>query len=133
MFNVDFSKEVKLSTWVPKGKDTMAVALIQDNAPVKQKYTMNDLEDCPPAVKNPFTGTFDFTAQREWILSKFMNEVVPVTKAKAAERLKGNRPAMMEKPVAAAAAAPGAPAPAIAPANDISGVGSWEDEEEFDW
>jgi hypothetical protein len=79
--NIDFSKPIEFRAWKDRKSDATAFMAKQDGEKVPQKYTKDYIEsgatDCPPATENKRAGTWNFDAQREWLLENLLNNVVP--------------------------------------------------------
>lgn len=81
--NIDFTKPTEFTAWHDKVKDSTAFAAKQDGAIIRQKYTRDNLGECPPAVQNKTTKKWNFDEQRDWLLENIIENVAkrvgPVT------------------------------------------------------
>lgn len=75
--NIDYTKPVEIVAWQDK-KDhrVTAFAIKQDGKFVQWKYTRDDMGECPEA-KQLRTGKWSFDEQREWLLERIINVVIP--------------------------------------------------------
>lgn len=79
--NIDFSKPVEFIAYPDKERPTSTVLNAkQDGQIIRQKYTKDNLGDCPPAVQNKLTKKWNFDDQREWLLNNLLENVVPKIK-----------------------------------------------------
>lgn len=75
--NIDYSKPVEVVAWPDrKHEKVTAFAIKQDDKFVQWKYTKDDMGECPPAIQKK-TGKWSFDDQREWLLERVLQVVVP--------------------------------------------------------
>jgi len=76
--NIDYEKPVEFIAWQDKQDERVtAFACKQDGKFVQWKYTREDMGDCPQPVKSEITGKWSFDAQREWLLKRIIEVVIP--------------------------------------------------------
>ena len=75
--NIDYSKPVEIVAWPDRKHDRQtAFAIKQDGKFIQWKYTKEDMGECPEA-KQLRTGKWSFDKQREWLLDRIINVVIP--------------------------------------------------------
>lgn len=75
--NIDYSKPVEIVAWQDrKDPRVTAFAIKQEGKFVQWKYTRDDMGECPEA-KQLRTGKWSFDEQREWLLERIINVVIP--------------------------------------------------------
>lgn len=75
--NIDYSKPVEIIAWQDrKDPRVTAFAIKQEGKFIQWKYTKDDMGECPPA-KQLRTGKWSFDDQREWLLDRIINTVIP--------------------------------------------------------
>lgn len=73
--NIDFTQPVEFSAWFDKEGHT-AFCVRQDGGTVKWKYTKDNMGDCPEPKKSKL-GKWNFDEQREWLVDRIVNVVIP--------------------------------------------------------
>lgn len=76
--NIDFTKPVEFVAWYDRKKDATGFAAKQDGQIVRQKYTKDNMGDCPEAVESKRTGKWNFDEQREWLLDNVVMKAAEV-------------------------------------------------------
>ncbi len=81
--NIDYERPVEIVAWTDKKRDVTvgghlptAFAIKQDDKFVQWKYTREDMGDCPEA-KQTRTGKWNFDDQRDWLLERIIDVVIP--------------------------------------------------------
>lgn len=76
--NIDYKQPITFIAFPDKeDPQTTVFTAKQDGNVVRQKYTKNDPGDCPPATENKRTGKWNFDAQRDWLLDRIHEVVIP--------------------------------------------------------
>ncbi len=84
--NIDYSKPVTFEAWpdikAAKPGQQIPTAFIckQDGQYVQWKYTRDDMGACPPAVQRA-SGKWNFDDQRDWLLARIQQHVIPHVEA----------------------------------------------------
>jgi hypothetical protein len=73
--NIDFTKPVEFCAWYDRKSDGTGFCAKQDGQVVRQKYTRENLGECPPAVQNKTTKKWNFDEQRDWLLENILENV----------------------------------------------------------
>lgn len=76
--NIDFSEPVEFRAWMDAEKKT-AFAIKQHDENVPQKYTREDMGDCPEG-KQTRKG-WDYTEQEDFLHEVLMNKIIPAVEA----------------------------------------------------
>ena len=78
--NIDFTKPVEFSAWKDRATGHTAFCVRQDGETVKWKYTKDNMGECPPAKQSKL-GKWNFDDQREWLVERIVNVVIPAVDA----------------------------------------------------
>lgn len=103
--NIDFEQTVEFVAFPDKDRPTSTVlAAKQDGKIIRQKYTKNNLGDCPPAVENKRTGKWNFDEQRDWLLDNLVTRGIVTMPATEEEEEMPTHTGKPAKPAAKAKA-----------------------------
>lgn len=76
--NIDYEQPVEFSAWQDKQDERVtAFACKQNGAFVQWRYTKDNPGDCPPPKQSALTKKWNFDDQREWLLDRILNVVIP--------------------------------------------------------
>lgn len=75
--SIDYNLPIEVISW--RGKDgSTAFTIKQGDEIIRQKYTRDNLGDCPPAEYNPIIEKYDFSKQITWLINNFNEKVLPL-------------------------------------------------------
>ena len=83
--NIDFRKPVRFSAWPDRKTDSTAFNMQQDGVTIPQKYTRENMYDCPEPVQRA-SGKWDYGEQEDFLVERMMSTVIPTVEAAAALR-----------------------------------------------
>jgi hypothetical protein len=83
--NIDFRKTVRFSAWHDRKTDSTAFNVQQDGVSVPQRYTRENMGDCPEPVQRT-SGKWDYGAQEDFLAQRMLDTVIPTVEAAAALR-----------------------------------------------
>lgn len=75
--NIDVTQPVEFIAGKDKGSNATWFGAKQDGKYIRQRYTKDNLDDCPPAVQNKHTKKWDFSAQEDWLLTRLHEVIIP--------------------------------------------------------
>lgn len=83
--NIDYNKPVRISGWLDRKTDTMAMNIQQDGVTVPQKYTREDPGQMPEPIQRS-SGKWDYGAQEDFLVERLIKFVIPNVEIIAASR-----------------------------------------------
>jgi hypothetical protein len=82
--NIDFKRPVTFKAWPDSQNHKTAFGIFQRDpkdedklVKVPQKYTKENLGECPPPIKDEMTDEWDFKVQTRWLLGRMAQVVIP--------------------------------------------------------
>jgi hypothetical protein len=79
--NIEFTEPVEFRAWHDNKSDSTALFIGQFEKSVPQKYTMDDMGECPQAVQNAVTKKWNYEKQSEWLYQRMLDVVIPAVRA----------------------------------------------------
>lgn len=83
--SIDYNKPVRISGWLDKKTDSMAINIQQDGVTVPQKYTREDPGEMPEPTQRA-SGKWDYGAQEDFLVDRILRFVIPNVETIAAKR-----------------------------------------------
>lgn len=83
--NIDYSQPVTFAAYHNRAKDRTGFSIKQNGEGVDWNYTMDNMGDCPPWVKNA-DDEWDSSEQRAFFKARIREVIIPAVKAAADER-----------------------------------------------
>lgn len=83
--SIDYNKPVRISGWLDRKTDSMAINIQQDGVTVPQKYTREDPGDMPEPIQRS-SGKWDYGAQEDFLVDRLVRFVIPNVETIAAKR-----------------------------------------------
>lgn len=99
--SIDYRKPVRISGWLDKKTDSMAMNIQQEGVTVPQKYTREEPNGMPEPVRRS-SGKWDYSAQEDFLIDRLVRFVIPNVELIAASR-NGQKPEEHSRTVAEAA------------------------------
>lgn len=83
--SIDYNKPVRISGWLDKKTDSMAINIQQDGVTVPQKYTREDPNGMPEPTQRA-SGKWDYGPQEDFLVDRIIRFVIPNVETIAAKR-----------------------------------------------
>lgn len=83
--SIDYNKPVRVSGWLDKKTDSMAINIQQDGVTVPQKYTREEPNGLPEPTQRA-SGKWDYGAQEDFLTERMLKFVIPNVEVIAAKR-----------------------------------------------
>lgn len=83
--SIDYNKPVRISGWLDRKTDSMAINIQQDGVTVPQKYTREDPNGMPEPAQRA-SGKWDYGPQEDFLVDRIIRFVIPNVETIAAKR-----------------------------------------------